>query len=121
MGVFLFLSRQEAYTSIPVKALAIVDSITIESDKFFLSEMMDKYDVFVPSCNARKPPIDENELNNHVTFFRQSSAGVFGHFYSNLFKANLDRCTERLPACLTMNGKRGCNRKKAAQVDDRRE
>jgi hypothetical protein len=41
-------------------------------------------DVFVPACDAREPPMDSHELNDHAILSRRPSAHVFGRYYSML-------------------------------------
>merc|ERR1712008_390245 len=75
----------------------------------FVSEIANVHKVFVPSCDANDPPLDENELNDHMLLSRRSSADVFGNYYSNLFDVNIKECMERLPVKITKHTLRGCN------------
>lgn len=66
-------------------------------------------DIFVPSCDARDPPMDSHELNDHFMISRRESADIFGNYYSSLFETDINACMEELPDKLSKSGKRGCN------------
>ncbi len=66
-------------------------------------------DIFVPSCDARDPPMDSHELNDHLLISRRGTADIFGNYYSTLFETDISACMEQLPVTLNKNGKRGCN------------
>ena len=48
--------------------------------------------IFVPSCDARDPPMDSNELNNHLLISRRNAADIFGNYYSTLFETDINAC-----------------------------
>lgn len=77
--------------------------------KPFLSETENEHDVFIPSCDAREPAMDESELNDHILISRRPSADVFGNYYMNLFDLNLDECMDSLPERISKDRSRGCN------------
>jgi len=66
-------------------------------------------DVFVPSCDVRKTPMDAQEINDHIVISRRSAADTFGNYYSKLFEVDMEACMGRLSSKITQNGKRGCN------------
>ena len=66
-------------------------------------------DIFVPSCDARDPPLHPLELNDHILISRRKSAEIFGNYYSTLFQTDVKGCMDSLPITLTSNGQRGCN------------
>ena len=79
-------------------------------DDFDILKIAEKEgDVFVPSCDARDPPLDPNEINDHILISRRKSAGIFGNYYSTLLQTDVKECMDRLPATLTSKGRRGCN------------
>ena len=68
-----------------------------------------KAEVFVPSCDDREIPMDNNEINDHIVISRRSTADIFGSYYSRLFEVDLKACASRLPSKIVQNGLRGCN------------
>ena len=48
--------------------------------------------IFVPSCDARDPPMDSNELNDHLLISRRNAADIFGNYYSTLFETDINAC-----------------------------
>ena len=66
-------------------------------------------DIFVPSCDARVPPLHPLELNDHILISTRNSADIFGNYYSNLFQTDVKGCMDSLPVTLNRNGQRGCN------------
>ena len=71
-------------------------------------------DIFIPSCNARDPPMTSSEFNDHILISRRNVADLFGNYYKTLHSINVTKCMERLPETLTKKDKhgykRGCNR-----------
>ena len=67
------------------------------------------YDLFVPSCDARDPPFERNEINDHIIISRRKAAEVFGHYFSNMFGVDLKACMNELPKTLSKRKSRGCN------------
>lgn len=67
------------------------------------------FDAFALSCDARVPPLEASEMNDHGIIVRRDKAKLFGDYYSELFKTDLDACAKRLPRSLRQEGKRGCN------------
>lgn len=63
-------------------------------------------DVFIPGCDARKPPMMASEVNDHLIISRRGSADIFGGYYSTLFDVDLDECRRN---CGLDANKRGCN------------
>jgi len=66
-------------------------------------------DVFVPSCDARDPPMDEHEICDHLLISRRDIADIFGNYYSKLFETDTKECMDHLTEGLRQGGKRGCN------------
>jgi len=66
-------------------------------------------DIFIPQCDARDPPMDNNEVNDHILISRRDTAGLFGDYYSTLMETDVKQCMDTLPKRLTNNGLRGCN------------
>ena len=66
-------------------------------------------DIFVPSCDARDPPLDPRELNDHILISRREAADLFGNYYLTLFQTDVRGCMDRLPEALKSFGMRGCN------------
>mmetsp|Transcript_16245 Transcript_16245/g.30727 ORF Transcript_16245/g.30727 Transcript_16245/m.30727 type:complete len:854 (-) Transcript_16245:1090-3651(-) len=52
-------------------------------------------DIFIPSCDAREPPMDSHELNDHAIISRRRSADVFGRYYSILLNGHHDHDRDR--------------------------
>ena len=69
----------------------------------------DAVDVFIPSCDARIPPLHPMEVNDHIIIAKRSSADIFGDYYTRLFEVDTQECTSRLDNGVTKNGLRGCN------------
>ncbi len=65
-------------------------------------------DIFVPSCDARDPPMDSSELNDHLLISRRGAADIFGNYYTTLHNTDINACMEGLPRKL-IKEKRGCN------------
>ena len=66
--------------------------------------------IFIPSCDARDPPLAPNEINDHILISQRDSAGTFGKYYSTLFHDDLLKaCMDQMPEKLRRGGKRGCN------------
>ena len=38
-------------------------------------------DIFIPSCDARDPPMDSNEHNDHILISRREAADIVGNYY----------------------------------------
>lgn len=53
-------------------------------------------DAFALSCDARDPPMHDREMNDHGIVAARSKAHVFGAYYSEMFKANLDDCMAKM-------------------------
>ena len=66
-------------------------------------------DIFVPSCDARDPPLHPLELNDHILISTRKTAGIFGNYYLALFQTDVERCMDSLPTSLSSSGERGCN------------
>ncbi|GFH53903.1 hypothetical protein CTEN210_10379 [Chaetoceros tenuissimus] len=66
-------------------------------------------DIFIPACDARDPPLQPSEINDHILVSRRDTADVFGNYYSELSKRDVKGCMKLLPDDLTKGGKRGCN------------
>mmetsp|Transcript_7348 Transcript_7348/g.9500 ORF Transcript_7348/g.9500 Transcript_7348/m.9500 type:complete len:874 (-) Transcript_7348:114-2735(-) len=66
-------------------------------------------DIFVPSCDARDPPLHPLELNDHILISTRKTAGIFGNYYSALFQTDVEGCMKTLPTTLNRSGERGCN------------
>ena len=52
---------------------------------------VDEYDIFVPACDARDPPMDSNELNDHAIISRRRVAEMFGKYYSILLSNHANK------------------------------
>ena len=68
-----------------------------------------KGDIIITSCDARDPPMDPAEINDHILIAKRKVADLFGNYYTTMHGTNLTKCMERLPDTLTKKGKRGCN------------
>jgi hypothetical protein len=65
--------------------------------------------VYLPACDARDPPLVMNEVCDHGLIAERSVAELFGRYFDNLFVADLEACTKRMPEDVRRNGVRGCN------------
>ena len=88
----------------------------LRDDMFWLDDfdlnnlIMKDGSVFLPSCDAREPRMDEMEVNDHALVARRASAELFGNYYTELFRSDiLQNCTARLSKVIRNGGKRGCN------------
>ena len=66
-------------------------------------------DVFIPSCDARIPPLHPMEMNDHIIIAKRSAADIFGDYYRKLLEVDTHECMSRLDNRVTKNGLRGCN------------
>ena len=66
-------------------------------------------DIFIPSCDARDPPMDRQEINDHILISRRNVSDLFGNYYETLFKTDMSACSQRLSKAVKSKGKRGCN------------
>ena len=67
-------------------------------------------DVCVPSCDARDPPLESSEINDHILISRRNTAArLFGNYYSTLFETDIQGCIDRMTEKLTMGGTWRCN------------
>jgi hypothetical protein len=78
-------------------------------DMNFLLTSSGSADLYVPSCNAREPPMVAGEINDHIAIVSREKAVIFGNYLDELFVADLDACAASMDASVRMNGKRGCN------------
>lgn len=89
--------------------------IFLRDDTFWINSfVLDRFlirseDVFLPSCDARDPPMAKVERNDHFLIAKRSSADVFGNYYSSLFGIDVEACMANLPRYLKDGGKRGCS------------
>ena len=89
--------------------------IFLRDDTYWLSdfslkpfvERLHEIDVFVPSCDAREPPMSPLEINDHILISGRNISDLFGNYYSRLFEL-ADGCTE---LAINIQGRidRGCN------------
>jgi hypothetical protein len=76
--------------------------------------LLDKYhkqniDIYVPSCDARIPPMASSEISDHGLISARTSAELFGRYFDNLLDADLQSCAAQLPEEIVNGGLRGCN------------
>ena len=90
--------------------------IFMRDDSLWLSDFslkpileMEKEEVFVPSCDAREPPMDISEINDHIIIAKRSVADLFGNYYGKMFGIDAKGCMDRLAPEVTKKMKRGCN------------
>lgn len=69
----------------------------------------DNIDAFALACDARDPPMESTEMNDHGIIVRRGKAKIFGDYYSQLFKVDMEACAKRLPSGFRKGGERGCN------------
>ena len=87
---------------------------TLWLDHFDIRNLDDKDgDIYIPSCNARDPPMAPSELNDHILISKRQVSDLFGNYYKTLHSINVTKCMEQLPDALTKKDnqgyKRGCN------------
>ena len=63
-------------------------------------------DVFVLACDARKPPLHPDEINDHGLVASRDVADVFGLYLSRLLDYDVDDCQKQMTQPM---GERGCN------------
>jgi hypothetical protein len=51
-------------------------------------------DVYLPSCDARKPPMPPDEINDHGLVASRRAADVFGFYLGRLLNSTFDKCKE---------------------------
>eukprot|EP00594_Rhizosolenia_setigera_P014163 CAMPEP_0178966900 /NCGR_PEP_ID=MMETSP0789-20121207/17198_1 /TAXON_ID=3005 /ORGANISM="Rhizosolenia setigera, Strain CCMP 1694" /LENGTH=442 /DNA_ID=CAMNT_0020652255 /DNA_START=861 /DNA_END=2186 /DNA_ORIENTATION=- len=79
-------------------------------DYFRLYNLYEKEgDVFIPACDARNPPMDEAEINDHILLSRRDVAEIFGNYYTTLFQTDVEGCMNQLSDKMKADGRRGCN------------
>jgi hypothetical protein len=70
-------------------------------------------DLFVPSCDARVPPLHPLEINDHIAVVKRDKADVYGFYFDELLNTDLDSCAQRLDDKLRYGRSilptRGCN------------
>ena len=67
--------------------------------------------VFIPSCDARKPPMHPLEINDHIAIATRNAASVYGEYFSILFRPNITlHCNQQLhESSASQFRHRGCN------------
>jgi len=63
-------------------------------------------DVYLLACDARKPPLHPDEINDYGLVVKRSAADVFGLYLSRLLKFDVDECRKQMTSPM---GERGCN------------
>jgi len=63
-------------------------------------------DVYLLACDARKPPLHPDEINDHGLVAKRSAADVFGLYLSRLLQFDVDECRKQMTRPM---GDRGCN------------
>jgi hypothetical protein len=53
-------------------------------------------DLFVPSCDARIPSMHPAELNDHIAIVKRDRADIYGNYFDELFRTDMERCAQRL-------------------------
>lgn len=66
-------------------------------------------DLYVLSCDARKPSMAPGEINDHIAIVSRNKADIFGNYYDELFATDLDACGLGLDGSVRNAGMRGCN------------
>jgi len=91
---------------------------TLWLDDFNIDNIHNKKgEIFIPSCDARDPPMDDNELNDHILISRRETADIFGNYYSNLFKISMNACMNQLTKGITKNWSRAKNRVRGCNTE----
>jgi hypothetical protein len=53
-------------------------------------------ELFIPSCDARVPSMHPMEINDHIMVLKRDRADVYGNYFDELFRTDMDRCAQRL-------------------------
>merc|ERR1711862_671252 len=55
-------------------------------------------DVYILSCDARDPPLHEDEINDHALVVTRKVADLFGMYFTNIFKDEhlVDNCIKSM-------------------------
>ena len=53
-------------------------------------------ELFVPSCDARTPSMHPAEINDHIAIVKRTRADIYGNYFDELFRTDLDSCAQRL-------------------------
>ena len=83
----------------------ITTTATTTTENFYVRTFMNNQNVtgpmsnvelFVPSCDARIPSMHPAELNDHIAIVKRDRADIYGNYFDELFRTDLDRCAQRL-------------------------
>ncbi|KAL7568727.1 hypothetical protein ACA910_021721 [Epithemia clementina (nom. ined.)] len=104
----------EKQDGVPYDYVMIMRDDTEWLDKFdfnLLLQQRPEADVFIPSCNARNPPLHPMEINDHIAITKRNAAAFFGDYFSVLFRPNvIADCAALLQKTYGITFKdRGCN------------
>ena len=55
-----------------------------------------KVELFIPSCDARVPSMHPMEINDHIMIFKRDRADIYGNYWDELFRSDMDACAQRL-------------------------
>lgn len=89
--------------------------IFLKNDSLWLKEFSIHYledqkgDIFVPACDARDPPMEPSEINDHILIARRTVADFFGDYYNTMFNIDMKACMAHLPEKIHYDMRRGCN------------
>jgi len=67
----------------------------------------DHADLYVLSCDARRPPLWPEEINDHGSVVSRRKAELFGKYFTHLFHADIAGCNKKI--ALKTGGSFGCN------------
>jgi len=118
----LFLSLQELWKSVvdnekkdgnAYDIVMFLRDDTLWMGDFNLNELLlsnGLADVYALSCDARTPPMAQEEMCDHIAIFSRSKAGLYGNYFDTLFSTDMDACASSIDEHIRgKNGLRGCN------------
>jgi hypothetical protein len=53
-------------------------------------------ELFIPSCDARVPPMHMAEVNDHIAIVKRDRADIYGNYFDELLRTDVDLCAQRL-------------------------
>jgi hypothetical protein len=118
----LFLSLQELWKSVvdnekkdgnAYDIVMFLRDDTLWMGDFNLNELLlsnGLADVYALSCDARTPPMAQEDMCDHIAIFSRSKAGLYGNYFDTLFSTDMDACASSIDEHIRgKNGLRGCN------------
>ena len=73
-------------------------------------------ELFIPSCDARVPSMHPAEINDHISVVKRERADVYGNYFDELFRTDMDSCAQRLDDKIRFG--RSIPRIKGSSVDE---